>query len=249
MKKFNIQDKLEAIKMYQEGIRSKEIFSKLFPEVNTSKYQRDYTSKTISLWRRTQGKGLKIDKFRKVQKKLKALEMEVAILKKESVLFPLLRKELKLKRNKGRRFEIIYEVKKENSNFPLKTLLEFYSLSNSGYYKYTSGKEKREEKDFNLFLQVNEIFQNSKQTKGYRQISMDLHKNHKQVYRIMFKYGLKSKIRNINKSRVSLQKNLKNQEVGNVLNRQFKQKTPYSFTSTDITHLKHQKQVLISLCG
>ena len=68
---------------------------------------------------------------------------------------------------------------------------------------------------------------------------MILNKNHKQVYRIMKKYDLKAKIRKINPSRVSLKKNKENMFVKNILNREFKQETPYKFASTDITYLKY----------
>jgi transposase InsO family protein len=240
MKKFKNQDKQKAIKMFRKGIKSKEIFKKLFPEIDISKYQKDYTSKTISVWSRKQNIPLKQDRFKKVQEKLKALEMEVALLKKESVLFPLLRKETKLKKSKEKKFKIVYEVKKENFKFSLKILLEFYSLSYSGYYKYIKERGLREEKDFSLFLQINELFERSKGKKGYRRISMDLGFNHKKVYRIMKKYELKARIRRINKSRVTLKKNTENMFVKNLLNREFKQKTPYTFASTDITYIPHQ---------
>ncbi|MCK5588948.1 MAG: IS3 family transposase [Candidatus Pacebacteria bacterium] len=246
MKKFNIENKLKAIEMYKKGASGKEIFKKLFSEIDISKYQENYASKTISAWKRKQNKGSKANRFKKVQEQLKILEIEVAILKKESVLFPLLRKELKLKRSKERKFEIIYEVKKENSNFSLKTLLKFYSVSSSGYYKYTNEKDEREEKDFSLFVQINTIFEKKKGKKGYRQIAMDLYKNHKQVYRIMKKYGLKAKIRKVNPARVTLKKNKENMFVKNILSREFKQKTPYTFASTDITYLKYQKSSIFA---
>ena len=60
------------------------------------------------------------------------------------------------------------------------------------------------------------------------------------MYRIMKKYDLKAKIRRINKSRISLEKNKENIAVANLLNREFKQITPYKFLSTDISYLKHQ---------
>ena len=180
--------------------------------------------------------------MRKLQKEIKALEIKVALMEKESVLFPTLRKEIKLKRIKEKKFKIIYEVKKENNYFSLKELLDFYSLSYSGYYKYLKEKEKRKEKDENLFQAINLVFEDNRKKKGYRQISMILNLNHKQVHRIMKKYGLRAEIRRINKSRVRLKKNQENIAVKNILNRKFKQKTPYEFTSTDITYLKHKNR-------
>jgi transposase InsO family protein len=179
-------------------------------------------------------------KLRELQKELKKLEIKVALMEKESVLFPNLRKEKKLKRNKEKKFETIYQVKTENDQFSLNKLLKFYSLSSSGYYKYIKEKELRKEKDFRLFLQINQIFNKSKEKKGYRRISMDLGLNHKKVHRIMKKYGLRAKIRRINNARVSLKKNKENRFVQNILNRAFNQKTPHTFASTDITYLKHK---------
>jgi transposase InsO family protein len=66
--------------------------------------------------------------------------------------------------------------------------------------------------------------------------------NLKKIRRVMKKYDLVCKIRRTNKSRVSLQKNIKNQEVDNLLGRRFEQKIPYKFVSTDITYLKHNNR-------
>jgi len=63
--------------------------------------------------------------------------------------------------------------------------------------------------------------------------------NLKKIRRIMRVYGLVCTIRRVNKARVALQKNIKDQEVANLLNRAFKQYIPYRFASTDITYLKH----------
>ena len=244
MKKFKDQDKEKAIEMYEKGISADEIFKRLFPETDISKYQKDYASKTISVWRRRSVETVtsKTIKLRELQKELKRFEAKVALMEKESVLFPLLRKEIKLKRIKEKKFKIVDEVKKENNYLSLKSLLNFYSLSYSGYYKYLKEKESRKEKDQNLFQQINLIFEKYNGKKGYRQISMILGLNHKQAHRIMKKYGLKAKIRRINKSRVTLKTNKENMFVKNILNREFKQKTPYTFASTDITYLKHQNR-------
>lgn len=64
--------------------------------------------------------------------------------------------------------------------------------------------------------------------------------NIKKIRRIMKKYNLICKIRGKNKSRITLQKNIENMNVSNVLNRNFKQNVPYTFASTDITYLKYK---------
>jgi hypothetical protein len=48
MNKYKKENKKKAIAMYKEGISPKKIFKKLFPEIDLSKYQKDYPSKTIS---------------------------------------------------------------------------------------------------------------------------------------------------------------------------------------------------------
>jgi len=241
MNKFTKEFKEKAIKLHAQGISANKIFKDA--GINTNGKQKDYAVKTINYWKR-KNKDIsnKTLILRELEKELEKLQIKVKLMEKESVLFPLLRKETKLKRIKEKKFKIIYEIRKENPNFSLEKLLNFYSLSSSGYYKYLKEIDEREEKDFNLFLQIYEVFKNSKpkEKKGYRQIAMDLNKNHKQVYRIMNKYGLKARIRKVNPSRVSLKKNKENRYVPNLLNRKFKQKRPYTFASTDITYLKYQ---------
>ena len=103
----------------------------------------------------------------------------------------------------------------------------------------------REKKDEQDYILIKNVF-NTKT--GARTVKMKLddkggvHMNLKKVRRIMKKYGLICKIRRVNKSRVSLYKNIKNQEVANLLDRNFKQDVPYRFASTDITYLKHQNR-------
>jgi hypothetical protein len=63
--------------------------------------------------------------------------------------------------------------------------------------------------------------------------------NLKKIRKIMKRYGLVCIVRRVNKSRVSLSKNLENRYVSNILDRKFKQKSPYDFLSTDITYLRY----------
>ena len=65
--------------------------------------------------------------------------------------------------------------------------------------------------------------------------------NLKKIRRIMKKYALVCQIRRANKSRVSLQKNLENRYVPNILDRSFRQNRPYRFASTNITYIKHKE--------
>lgn len=114
----------------------------------------------------------------------------------------------------------------------------------SGYYKYLKEKEIRKNKDNDDHLLIKKVFDNKKGKVGARKIKMELKEvmNLKKVRRIMKKYGLVCKIRRINKARVSLKKNKENMFVKNLLNREFKQKTPHTYASTDITYIKHRNR-------
>jgi len=116
------------------------------------------------------------------------------------------------------------------------------NVSRSGFYLYLKEKEERETKDKRDYHLIKAVF-NTKT--GARTVKMKLDDkgitmNLKKIGRIMKKYDLICKIRRTNKSRVSLKKNIVNQEVANLLDREFRQKVPYKVTSTDITYLKHK---------
>ena len=118
------------------------------------------------------------------------------------------------------------------------------NVSRSGFYLYLKEKDERETKDEKDYHLIKSVF-NTKT--GARTVKMKLDDkgitmNLKKIRRVMKKYDLFCKIRRANKSRVSLQKNIKNQEVDNLLDRRFEQNIPYKFVSTDITYLKHNSR-------
>lgn len=61
--------------------------------------------------------------------------------------------------------------------------------------------------------------------------------NHKKIIRIMKKYNLVCKIRRRNPYKMIMKKTLEHRTFENILNREFNQKSPYEFFSTDITYL------------
>lgn len=77
--------------------------------------------------------------------------------------------------------------------YKLKDLLDALNISKSNYFKYY----KKIDKDYNEYLLIKEIFDESKGTYGYRRIEKGLLKkwglimNHKKVLRIMKKYNLR----------------------------------------------------------
>jgi len=122
------------------------------------------------------------------------------------------------------------------------TLCNVANVSRSGFYLYLKEKNERETKYGKDYHLIKSVF-NAKT--GARTVKMKLDDegitmNLKRIRRIMKKYDLICKIRRTNKSRVSLKKNIQNQEVANLLDRRFEQSVPYKFASTDITYLKHK---------
>ncbi len=131
--------------------------------------------------------------------------------------------------------------------FALLTLCKTAYVHKSGYYYFLSHKDDKNSKDYYDFLLIKGAFDKKKGKAGAKTIKMNLGSigivmNLKKIYRLMSKYGVICKIRRINKSRVSLQKNKENMFVKNLLNRKFNQNTPYTVASTDITYLKHQNR-------
>lgn len=79
-------------------------------------------------------------------------------------------------------------------------LLKVSGLVKSVYY-YTVSKIDRDEKNKKVINKIKKIFINNKERYGYRRITLELRNqgynvNHKKVYRIMVKLGLKPLKRN-----------------------------------------------------
>ena len=79
-------------------------------------------------------------------------------------------------------------------------LLQISGLAKSVYY-YTLSKIDKDNKNKEIIDKIKEIFINNKERYGYRRITLELRNqgyniNHKKVYRIMVKFGLKPLKRN-----------------------------------------------------
>ena len=78
-------------------------------------------------------------------------------------------------------------------------LLQVSGLAKSVYY-YTLSKIDKDDKNKEIIDKIKEIFINNKERYGYRRITLELRNqgyvNHKKVYRIMVKLGLKPLKRN-----------------------------------------------------
>lgn len=110
-------------------------------------------------------------------------------------------------------------------------------MSKSGYYKWLKQAD-RPDKDYEDYLKIKSIFDKSKHKYGWRSIKMRLpDMNHKKIQRIMRKYDLITKVRKRNPYKQIMKKRMEHRTFPNLLQREFKQITPYKVFCTDITYL------------
>ena len=112
-------------------------------------------------------------------------------------------------------------------------LLQVSGLAKSVYY-YTLSKTDKDDKN----EKIKEIFTNNKERYGYRRITLELKNqgynvNHKKVYRIMVKLGLKPLKRN--KRKYSSYKGTVGKIVDNLIKRDFNANKPNEKWYTDVT--------------
>ena len=117
-------------------------------------------------------------------------------------------------------------------------MFEVLDISKNTYYKYRNS----EDKDYYDYLLIKEIFEDSKNTYGYRRICEGLMIkygvifNHKKVARIMRKYNLKPEY--IKKIRPNISyKRIEQNVKPNLLKRKFNTDGPNEVWTTDITYL------------
>lgn len=127
-------------------------------------------------------------------------------------------------------------------------MCEITGVSRSGYYRWlkTTGKN---DKDYEDYLLIKEIFEKGKSKYGWRQIKMHLQRkkkiimNHKKISRIMKKYNLVVKIRRRNPYKAIMKKTAEHRTFENKLARNFNQIIPHRFFCTDITYLFYNNRV------
>ena len=121
--------------------------------------------------------------------------------------------------------------------YNLKILLKISKLAKSVYY-YTLAKENKDDKNKEIIEKIREIFINNKERYGYRRITLELKNqnynvNHKKVYRIMVKLGLKPLKRN--KRKYSSYKGTVGKIADNIIKRNFTASKPNEKWYTDVT--------------
>ena len=116
-------------------------------------------------------------------------------------------------------------------------LLKVSGLAKSVYY-YTLSKTDKDDKNKEIIDKIKEIFINNKERYGYRRITLELRNqgynvNHKKVYRIMVKLGLKPLKRN--KRKYSSYKGTVGKIADNLIERDFNANKPNQKWYTDVT--------------
>ena len=116
-------------------------------------------------------------------------------------------------------------------------LLKISGLAKSTFY-YTLSKTDKNNKNEEIINKRKEIFLKHKERYGYRRITLELRNqgyniNHKKVYRIMIKLGLKSLKRN--KRKYSSYKGTVGKIADNHINREFYAEKPNQKWYTDVT--------------
>jgi putative transposase len=95
-----------------------------------------------------------------------------------------------------------------------------------------------EERDYNDYLNIKEVFDKGKGKYGWRSIKMRLPEmNHKKIQRIMKKYDLHARVRRKNPYKAIMKARLEHRTFPNKLQRAFRQTTPFKVFCTDITYL------------
>lgn len=130
--------------------------------------------------------------------------------------------------------------------YPLCEMCSLLGVSYSGYYKWRK-RQQRPDRDCRLEELIRERYRASKNSAGYRQITVQLKNhyglvvNHKAVYRIMRKLGIQSVARR-RRSYTHYSDAIHRYE--NVLNRDFKAQRPNQKWVTDITYIHTDQGVL-----
>lgn len=137
-------------------------------------------------------------------------------------------------------------IKKLSDKYAIKLLCSIAEISRGSYYKWLNNTNKQD-KNKKLKEYINEIYNSSKKTYGYRRIKVALFRqygisiNHKKVRRLMNELNIKSVIRR-KRFKYSIPKSAYPSKIEpNILNRDFSSTKPNIKWSTDITYLYYGK--------
>lgn len=151
----------------------------------------------------------------------------------------------KYQTTKTERFELISQLRMENPKLNVKAVCEALEVSRSGYYDYLNAfetRQKHEVNDLQAYDQIKQAYDYKGLRKGSREIKHllstkdDICINRKKIQRIMRKFGLVYKRRRKNPY-AGLRPDGSSKVAPNIVKRQFRQGTPLTVLSTDITYL------------
>ncbi len=126
-------------------------------------------------------------------------------------------------------------------------------VSKSGYYKWLKNKDKVSVEDVLDRIYIKDLFFKGKGIRGIRRIKMDLEEihnkkmNRKKIAKIMKELNLITQTRKKNPYKQSQKEKAEKFYCENILNREFKNKLPYSALGIDITYLKYNGR-FVYLC-
>lgn len=138
-------------------------------------------------------------------------------------------------------YRVIYHYREE---FAVKAMCEFFGISRAAYYAWLK-RSKRPDKDTERMSLIQEAWEKSRKTYGYRRIALWIrrHKglaiNHKAVLRLMNKLNIRSIARKP-KSHKKWRPAETYHRYGNILNRDFTATQPNQKWVTDITYIPIQ---------
>ena len=178
--------------------------------------------------------------------KIKLLEEQVELLKKlDKIERSLVNKSKNIAPSIA--FNLIYEtILKYKLKNMTSSFCEMLGVSRSGYYRYISTEDtrnQRDETDIKIKNIILKAFNKRGYKKGSRSIKMLLEQeeniiySRKRIQRIMRKFNILCPIRKTNPYRKMMKATLEHSVVPNILKRQFKQEIPGKVLLTDITYL------------
>ena len=183
--------------------------------------------------RPTMKKEIKPKKNETIEEENERLKKENLYLKAELEYSKKLRAVVQARKNEEK-VTVVCELR---LTYPLMILLKVSGLAKSTFY-YTLSKIDKDNKNKEIIAKIKEIFNDNKERYGYRRITLELRNqgynvNHKKVYRIMVKLGLKPLKRN--KRKYSSYKGTVGKISDNLIEREFNADKPNKKWYTDVT--------------
>lgn len=258
--------KVAAVQAYNNGQTPKEIF--LEAGFNLGVIGQDIPKRCLERWRKAyalhgesglleeqRGKGStgrRPSDELSVEEKLKLAEAKIKLLEAENDFLKKLEALESQKRNtlsSSERFQIInHTIRLHSLKRMTRYLCELAEVSTSGYYRWLRAEEYRQLKahaDERDFLLIKEHFDALKGKAGALVIKMRLERingvvmNHKKIRRLMRKFHLVVKIRQVNPYRKMAKATQEHQTCPNLLKREFDQGEPEKVLLTDITYMRY----------